>query len=735
MTDFMTSPFASLLHTNFIPSDAECQQIRTDLVSRLAQLESLNARIRELSAERDQLQAYIDSHAAALISSPRRLPADIIREIFVACLPTDRNAVMSAKEAPLLLAHICSAWRSIALTTPSLWASLHIPAVFVLEDPQRRIPAVSQWLQRSGSCPIAVSLAFMGEQGKMMNSFDDWSGLKAELMSCLAESAYRWKELDVWDLTLGVAHPLVAMIQASYSASSADSSALLRLGVFKGPHLRNMNIWQIDIDLDGPEETELRAFLLDLPFFDQHFTHLHLESMGPSRGLSNSDVFDLLSHCPRLVSFAFIHKITQDVDQNSGRDPITLSSLESFTMLEAGLISLQSVGQLLANLVLPALRKLHIPTESTISPGPSGFNPPRYHVFLFDIVGLESLLLHLPSFTEAEILEILAHFTNLAELKILDSRPITRSGALGALRRQSCCTVEGLLRLLTPNAVAGAVTVCPKLRTLEIRASSLVSRELLDGFVRGRVGLGTGFKGLDISWSSDHREQLFSPAELGEFRSRGVEVSLVVPEEKRFKPRAKSTPWTGLPKSKPEVMREGRTTQRFLRVHRRTTQNLQVCRTAEVISRTGVGVQEFGDSGRVEKERFEVGGLNYEYAHRMWAPDFNKTEMGLDKLPHCYRGVWPDQDSVEKRGPFRVQSIYSKCGSRGSVRYCPRRGTQKVRQFLTEARQLRSTALQRGNGAAVTWRRCDNHRGSGGSQCGEGAVVSRHLCGECVVQP
>jgi hypothetical protein len=40
------------------------------------------------------LGAYVDTHKA-LISPARRLPLDIIEEIFVACLPTHRNCVMS----------------------------------------------------------------------------------------------------------------------------------------------------------------------------------------------------------------------------------------------------------------------------------------------------------------------------------------------------------------------------------------------------------------------------------------------------------------------------------------------------------------------------------------------------------------------------------------------------------------------------------------------------------------
>ncbi|KAF8138062.1 hypothetical protein K438DRAFT_1427370, partial [Mycena galopus ATCC 62051] len=103
-----------------------------------------------------QIQAYIDSNKA-LISHPRRLPPDIVREIFVACLPVHRNAVMSAQEAPLLLGRICSAWRAITLYTPRLWASLHVPFDYIV-DKEPRTPAVIEWLRRSMACPLSLSL-------------------------------------------------------------------------------------------------------------------------------------------------------------------------------------------------------------------------------------------------------------------------------------------------------------------------------------------------------------------------------------------------------------------------------------------------------------------------------------------------------------------------------------------------------------------------------------------------
>ncbi|KAF8148563.1 hypothetical protein K438DRAFT_1535720, partial [Mycena galopus ATCC 62051] len=78
------------------------------------------ALIHDLTVEWDRVKAHIDYHRA-LVSQPRHLPQEVIEQIFLACLPTHHKAVMSVAEAPLLLGHICSAWRSIAFAMPELF--------------------------------------------------------------------------------------------------------------------------------------------------------------------------------------------------------------------------------------------------------------------------------------------------------------------------------------------------------------------------------------------------------------------------------------------------------------------------------------------------------------------------------------------------------------------------------------------------------------------------------------
>ncbi|KAJ7875676.1 hypothetical protein B0H13DRAFT_1006898 [Mycena leptocephala] len=100
----MASPFAPQLGTNYCPTDDEVGEIKAFLIEPTLRLKRLDDEISDLQraidklrAERESLGADVKAHRA-LISPVRRLPLDIIQEIFIACLPTHRNCVMSASE-------------------------------------------------------------------------------------------------------------------------------------------------------------------------------------------------------------------------------------------------------------------------------------------------------------------------------------------------------------------------------------------------------------------------------------------------------------------------------------------------------------------------------------------------------------------------------------------------------------------------------------------------------------
>ncbi|KAF7314680.1 F-box domain-containing protein [Mycena kentingensis (nom. inval.)] len=179
----INSPFNDKVHSFFVPTDEEMDQIRTLLIDPIAESAKLDAQIADMEAalsalksQRDALNDDIATHRS-LLAPIRRIPQHALEEIFLACLPTSHNAVIDPSEAPLLLGRICRYWRELAYNTPTLWNTIHISALdnsrvdAYYSGPfgQRSIPPVpgdsrttfldviTRWMARSRASPLSIS--------------------------------------------------------------------------------------------------------------------------------------------------------------------------------------------------------------------------------------------------------------------------------------------------------------------------------------------------------------------------------------------------------------------------------------------------------------------------------------------------------------------------------------------------------------------------------------------------
>ncbi|KAJ7221341.1 hypothetical protein GGX14DRAFT_429452 [Mycena pura] len=176
----MSSPFISKIGTNYSAEENERADIEALLIEPSFRLKALDHEIAQLQRAIDKLAARL----LPLLSPIRRIPLDIMQEIFVACMPTHRNCDMRATEAPVLLGRICSAWRAISLTTPRLWSRVHIvepslsnngpPPIPSLshsssslsrrllslfdEALAQRLATIKTWLSRSGQCGLSITV-------------------------------------------------------------------------------------------------------------------------------------------------------------------------------------------------------------------------------------------------------------------------------------------------------------------------------------------------------------------------------------------------------------------------------------------------------------------------------------------------------------------------------------------------------------------------------------------------
>ncbi|KAF7345145.1 F-box domain-containing protein [Mycena sanguinolenta] len=124
--------FAHLSATNEPPRDAELPLIRSIVQKTSARLASLDAeicrlkgRLSELEEERTALSVYLAQNRK-ILSPLRRMPPEILGEIFSWSQPSDHHPTFSTKNCHWVLTYICSAWRAVALSKPSLWSIIQV---------------------------------------------------------------------------------------------------------------------------------------------------------------------------------------------------------------------------------------------------------------------------------------------------------------------------------------------------------------------------------------------------------------------------------------------------------------------------------------------------------------------------------------------------------------------------------------------------------------------------------
>ncbi|THU92576.1 hypothetical protein K435DRAFT_671843, partial [Dendrothele bispora CBS 962.96] len=129
------SPSTDMLHSSRTPSESDIPQMKQQLAEYLAdlakydaQLEELMGIIAELQQKRADLKKYVDEQQS-LLSSMRKFPSEILGEIFSLCcseyglsVKREKSLELFQVNAPaLVLSQICSRWRDVMISLPSLW--------------------------------------------------------------------------------------------------------------------------------------------------------------------------------------------------------------------------------------------------------------------------------------------------------------------------------------------------------------------------------------------------------------------------------------------------------------------------------------------------------------------------------------------------------------------------------------------------------------------------------------
>ena len=292
----------------------------------LAELDALSERLR---LKRYDLKRKINQSHSPII---RQLPPDALSTIFEFCLPefTDNQLQVSPyteedPSIPLSLGAICSYWRDIAWSTPSLWSSL---VVRVKRKHESHITIVREWLARSGQLPLSIRI------------FSEHHGYNATCILALAgiinQYSTRWSDLD-----LTIPRSYYPHFCPTDNRAPILKSIRFRISCYEMPQ-------DVEFQLTCPrlERASLSWDPIDIQW--DNLTHLTLYSMSIFRSLL------ILRKTPRLV----FCKVS---DSYSGYREPSIGAPVRTSLRSLQLLVRSSTEYFLDNLIAPDLEEFNLP--------------------------------------------------------------------------------------------------------------------------------------------------------------------------------------------------------------------------------------------------------------------------------------------------------------------------------------------------------------------------------------
>ncbi|PPR01590.1 hypothetical protein CVT26_013329 [Gymnopilus dilepis] len=298
-------------------------------------------RIADLARRLSSLQTRASKYRR--ITTPfRRVPSEVLTEIFAHCLPTHRNPLLSASEAPVLLTRVCSRWRQVALASPPLWAQMHVTfcesnsVPWVSSDGEEnmnrksatlqalklRCQVVRNWLTvLSGICPLSISLHYVGVFADGETDGPSEQDPTDELFELLAQNIHRCRDLDV-NMPLEVYQRLEEIMKAASPSIDLKSLRSFRLSCYP---IRPPSV----ILSTAPAEVSLlkapnlkKLSLAGLSHSSATFTNLlstipsgpHLTHLSCTRYLTSTEIFSVLTHCSGLVHCSLLLSTPPPID-------------------------------------------------------------------------------------------------------------------------------------------------------------------------------------------------------------------------------------------------------------------------------------------------------------------------------------------------------------------------------------------------------------------------------------
>nr|GAT53675.1 predicted protein [Mycena chlorophos] len=180
-------PTASEKRTPRAPPVLDSEDYRAHMAPLTIQMDNQPSLLHEITEQRQGVDDASRGMNTALVPV-RRLPAEVLGEIFLwtlkSCYPRSRTGT----RAPWYLGQVCRSWRNIALCLPHLWSKIRIDEHNSESVQGRR--EIEEQLARSATTPLSVFIMWPSHTPEKLAE-------SAQLVELVVAHCERWRHLAI----------------------------------------------------------------------------------------------------------------------------------------------------------------------------------------------------------------------------------------------------------------------------------------------------------------------------------------------------------------------------------------------------------------------------------------------------------------------------------------------------------------------------------------------------------
>ncbi|KAF5371348.1 hypothetical protein D9758_004185 [Tetrapyrgos nigripes] len=414
------------IRTMYTPSSSETahisalvQDCQRDLDRYDAEISSLRQTLARLEKERDKLECFTHEKRA-LVSAARRLPTEILLEIFtLCCFQNGLSITFNGVNAIMLkISHVCSHWRQVAFSFPELWACMDVELACTSDSVGR---LVNRYLERSQGADLTLKISVRedGDDDDENSWPQQMSSSRWDVLSSLLSHCMQW-----YDVSIQMHWKLMGSIwDHTNDDYDFDSLRHLKIQWFPFSHNKEWNSFIILFSFAPLRTLTLNHFFDEMFWpFDRGIPFEYVKIVVLRDSVFQSDMVKLFVQCPNMEALEIICAYdewygTWDAEREQDYPQINCHSLQSLSMkIEPCLRGLQ----LFSALSLPNLTKLRL-EGYLYTVGQPGFDPIVWQQNLVDMLRQSPSLNHLtlyhrPFKADDDIIQILSATPNLTHL-------------------------------------------------------------------------------------------------------------------------------------------------------------------------------------------------------------------------------------------------------------------------------------------------------------------------------